>query len=166
MASDVLRSGGFVRPVRVTLPTLPTMLTCPTSPTILIVEDDEVLGQVLAKVLTRDEQIALHVRTADEALQFARSSRLRLVLIDAGLREGTPMELADAIQGTGGASVSLIWLATHRLENSALLSRGERLITKSIDLPELRRAVAAALLESPGADRRDEFSGPVVGCRS
>jgi DNA-binding response OmpR family regulator len=120
-------------------------------PTILIVEDDDVLGRVLAKVLTCDEQIAVHVRTASEALQLARLSRLRLILIDAGLRDGTPLELADAIQGAGGACVPLIWLATHRLDNSALLSRGERLITKSIDLPELRRTVAAALLELPTA---------------
>jgi DNA-binding response OmpR family regulator len=126
------------------------MLTRPT-PTILIVEDDDVLGQVLAKVLTYDEQIALHVRTASEALQVARLSRLRLILIDAGLRDGTPLELAAAIQGAGGGCVPLIWLATHWLDDSALLSRGERLITKSIDLPELRRTVAAALLESPAA---------------
>ena len=37
-------------------------------PTILIVEDDEVLGQVLAKVLTCEGQIAVHVRTAGDAL--------------------------------------------------------------------------------------------------
>ncbi len=115
--------------------------------TILIVEDDEVLGQVLARVLTCDGRIALHVRTVAEALQQMQAGRPQLVLVDAGLRDGKGLKLAETIRSTE-ARVPVILLTTHRLEKSDLPSRGERLVTKSIDLPELRRTIDAALRES------------------
>ncbi len=115
--------------------------------TILIVEDDEVLGQVLARVLTFDGRIALHVRTVAEALQQMQAGRPQLVLVDAGLRDGKGLKLAETIRSTE-ARVPVILLTTHRLEKSDLPSRGERLVTKSIDLPELRRTIDAALRES------------------
>jgi two-component system response regulator BaeR len=121
--------------------------------TILIVEDDEVLGQVLARVLSGPGRRAVHVRTAGEALQQVQEGRPRLVLIDAELREGTGLKLADTIR-RASARLSVIVLTTHRLEKAALPSRKERLVTKSIDLPELRRTIDAALSELPtvGAD--------------
>ncbi len=126
-------------------------------PTILIVEDDEVLGQVLARVLTCDGRIALHLRTAGEALQQVREGGPRLVLVDAGLRDGTGLKLADAIRALG-TRLPVILLTTHRLEKSDLPGRGERLVTKSIDLPELRRTIDAALLEYPAAHVEMEVS--------
>ena len=115
-------------------------------PTILIVEDDQVLGQVLAKVLTCEGQVAVHVRTAGDALSRVQANRPHLVVVDAGLRDGTALKLAEAIWAED-PSLPLIFLTTHHLEKSALPSRGARLITKSIDLPELRRTVETALLE-------------------
>jgi two-component system response regulator AtoC len=115
-------------------------------PTILIVEDDEVLGQVLAKVLTCEGRIALHVRTAGDALSRVQGIRPHLIVVDAGLRDGTALKLADAIRAED-PSLPVILLTTHHLEKSDLPSRGARLITKSIDLPELRRTVETALLE-------------------
>src|SRR5580704_11750041 len=63
----------------------PSMLT--TSPTtsqpttILIVEDDEILGQVLARVLSCAGRVARHVRTAGEAVELVRDGRPGLVLV-------------------------------------------------------------------------------------
>ena len=114
---------------------------------ILIVEDDEVLGQVLAQVLTCDGRIALHVRTVAEALEQMQAGRPQLVLVDAGLRDGRGLKLAESIRSTE-TGLPVILLTTHRLEKSDLPSRGERLVTKSIDLPELRRTIDAALRES------------------
>jgi CheY-like chemotaxis protein len=95
--------------------------------------------------------VALHVRTAREALEQVHEGSPRLVLVDAGLREGTGLKLADAIRAAA-APLPVIVLTTHRLEKSDLPSRGERLVTKSIDLPELRRTIDAALLEFPATD--------------
>jgi len=132
-------------PVSSTPATLPPRTILPR--TILIVEDDEVLGQVLARVLTCDGRIALHVRTVTEALEQMQAGRPQLVLVDAGLRDGKGLKLAETIRSTE-AGLPVILLTTHRLEKSDLPSRGERLVTKSIDLPELRRTIDAALRES------------------
>jgi DNA-binding response OmpR family regulator len=123
----------------------------PTPSTILIVEDDEVLGQVLGRVLTGEAQTARHVRTASEALQQIRESDARLVLIDAGLRDGTALQLAGTIRAER-AGLPIILLTTERPANSSIPRSREMLVTKSIDLPELRRTVHAALREGCSAD--------------
>jgi DNA-binding response OmpR family regulator len=133
------------------------MPTPATHPSILIVEDDEVLGQVLERVLTCEGRTALHVRTSGEALEQVREGGPRLVLVDAGLRDGTGLKLAEALRAAT-ACLPVILLATHRIEKSVRPGRGERLVTKSIDLPELRRTVDAALLESTAADVELEVS--------
>jgi DNA-binding response OmpR family regulator len=121
--------------------------------TILIVEDDEILGQVLARVLSCAGRVARHVRTAGEAVELVRDGRPGLVLVDAGLRDGTGLKLVDAIRETD-AHLPVIVLSTHHLERSELPSHTERLVTKSIDLPELRRTIDAVLLESSANEQR------------
>jgi DNA-binding response OmpR family regulator len=125
-------------------PTPPIPTTLPA--TILVVEDDEVLGQVLARVLSCTGRVARHVRTATEALERVREERPRLVLVDAGLRDGTGLKLVDAIR-KADSHLPVIVLSAHHLEKSELPGHAERLVTKSIDLPELRRTIDAALLE-------------------
>jgi DNA-binding NtrC family response regulator len=93
-------------------PSIPT-----TSPAaILVVEDDEVLGQVLARVLSCAGRVARHVRTATEALERVREERPRLVLVDAGLRDGTGLKLVDAIR-EADPHLPVIVLSAHHLEN-------------------------------------------------
>ena len=75
-----------------------------------------------------------------------QGGRPHLIVVDAGLRDGTALKLADAIRAED-PSLPVMLLTTHHLEKSDLPSRGARLITKSIDLPELRRTVETALLE-------------------
>jgi CheY-like chemotaxis protein len=127
------------------------MPTLPGPSTILIVEDDEVLGQVLARVLTCEGRIARHVCTAGEALEQVREGIPQLVLVDVELRDGTGLKLADAIRDSG-ARLPVILLMTHHVNKSDLPGRGEKLVTKSVDLPELRRTIDAALSESSGSD--------------
>jgi DNA-binding response OmpR family regulator len=141
------------------------MSTSETLPTILIVEDDEVLGEVLARVLTGHDRVALHVRTAGEALELVQKGCPRLVLVDAGLRDGTGLKLTESLKAIR-ARLPVIVLSTHRLEKSDLPGRGERLVTKSIDLPELRRTIDAALLESPATDLETTSSGHDDASRS
>jgi DNA-binding response OmpR family regulator len=117
------------------------------SPSILIVEDDEVLGQVLARVLSWAGRMAVHVPSVADALEHVHKGWPRLVVVDAGLRDGTGLKLADAIR-SAGARLPVIVLTTQRVGKTDRPRGGERLVTKSIDLPELRRTIAAALLES------------------
>jgi DNA-binding response OmpR family regulator len=75
------------------------------------------------------------------------------------LRDGTGLKLAEAIRQTG-ARLPVIVLAAHHLEKSDLCGPSERLVTKSIDLPELRRTVEAALRDSSvNEERLDQEPG-------
>jgi DNA-binding response OmpR family regulator len=114
--------------------------------TILVVEDDAVLGQVLARVLTRDGQIALHVPNTTQALHLLRRRKPRLVLLDASLRDGAALKLAVAIRAAC-AWIPIILLTTYPFNRSDFPNWLDRLVTKSIDLPELRRTVEAALVD-------------------
>jgi CheY-like chemotaxis protein len=114
--------------------------------TILVVEDDAVLGQVLARVLTRDGQTALHAPDASQALHLLTQRKPRLVLLDACLRDGTAMKLAEAIRAAC-AWIPIILLTAYPLNRSAFPTWFDGVVTKSINLPELRRTVEAALVD-------------------
>jgi CheY-like chemotaxis protein len=114
--------------------------------TILVVEDDAVLGQVLARVLTRDGQIALHVPNTTQALHLLTQRRPRLVIIDACLRDGTALKLAEAIRAAC-PRIPIILLTADPPNRLAFPAWLDRHVTKSIDLPELRRTVQAALVD-------------------
>jgi len=114
--------------------------------TILVVEDDAVLGQVLARVLTRDGQTALHAPDASQALHLLTRRWPRLVLLDACLRDGTAMKLAEAIRAAC-ACIPIILLTTYPLNRSAFPTWFDGVVNKSINLPELRRTVEAALAD-------------------
>jgi DNA-binding response OmpR family regulator len=133
-------------------------------PTTLIVEDDEVLGQVLAWVLTCEGRVVVHVSSSGKAFEQLRENCPRLVLVDATLRDGAGLKLRDAIRAAG-LCLPVILLTTHRLEKSAHPTQGARLVSKSIDLPELRRMVNGALLECPTAGSDLELSSRGAPCR-
>jgi DNA-binding response OmpR family regulator len=114
--------------------------------TILIVEDDAVLGQVLARVLTRERQTALHVPNMSQALRLVKSRWPRLVLLDTGLRDGTALKVAESIRALC-AGLPFIFLTAYPRHKSAFPDWVDRLVTKSIDLPDLRRTVDAVLAE-------------------
>jgi DNA-binding response OmpR family regulator len=113
---------------------------------IMVVEDDAVLGQVLARVLTRPWQTAVHVPDTCEALRLVRIRWPRVVLLDLNLRDGTALRLAEAMRAVW-AGLPLIFLTGYLPHKSALPNWVDRLVTKSISLPELRRAVAAVLAQ-------------------
>jgi|SRR5579863_2867578 len=121
------------------------MQTRSESTSILVVEDDAILGQVLARVLTRDGQIALHVPSASAALQFVSKQWRRLVLLEAGLRDGTAFSLAGAIREVC-AWIPIVLLTAYRLQRSALPSWLDHQVTKSTDLRDLRRTIETALV--------------------
>jgi DNA-binding response OmpR family regulator len=113
---------------------------------ILIVEDDLALGQVLARVLTCEGRRALHVRDSRQAMRLLEQHSPRLVLLDTCLRDGTALKLFEAIC-TNYPALPIILLMAHRLDQPGFPSRVRHVVTKSIDLPELRRTVEAALCE-------------------
>lgn len=118
----------------------------PEPATILIVEDDAILGQVLARVLTGERQTALHVSSASHALRMVESRWPRLVLVDTGLRDGTATTLASVVRAFS-PSVSLILLMADPNDRSGFSVGADCLLTKSTTLHDLRKAIDALLAE-------------------
>jgi DNA-binding NtrC family response regulator len=122
--------------------------------TILIVEDDATLGQVLSRVLTCERQTALHVSSADEALRLVEERWPRLVLVDTGLREGRALALASAIRALS-PSLPLILLSTDPIGRLDVSAGVVHLMTKSINLPDLRKAIDKVLAEARTKSQSD-----------
>jgi cobalt-zinc-cadmium efflux system membrane fusion protein len=122
--------------------------------TILIVAGDAVLGQVLKRALTHEGLTILHAANAATALGLAERHVPRLVLLDCCMREGDARELADELHARL-ADLPVILMTDDPLsvnresgqEDPSRVSRFARVITKSVDLHDLRQAVDATLYD-------------------
>ncbi|HMC89033.1 MAG TPA: response regulator [Gemmataceae bacterium] len=117
------------------------------SETILVVDDDEVLGQILSRVLAQQGFTVRRAITAAQALQVATQWPPRLALLDLCLPDGDGVELARQLQAANGDLVLLLMTAypLRLRDDSAGAALFERVLTKPLNLQELRQAVAAAL---------------------
>jgi two-component system KDP operon response regulator KdpE len=117
-----------------------------TSATILVVEDDPVLCEVLCRIFSRDGYAVGQALNASQALELVAQRSPQLVLLDVGLREGTGFQLAETLRAHP-SGLQVVLLSNHRLESSVLRGWSARKLTKSVDLPDLRAAVSAALAD-------------------
>lgn len=113
--------------------------------TLLVVEDDPVLSQVLGQTLAKDGYIIRRAATAAEAEREVAAYSPRLVLLDTCLREGTGPRLAETIRAEhAGLPVILLTAASHPASEFPGWNAGQ-VLSKSTDLSSLRETVAAAL---------------------
>jgi DNA-binding response OmpR family regulator len=117
---------------------------------ILIVDDDDVLGQILSRVLAQQGFTVRRAITAAQALQVATQWSLRLALLDLCLPDGDGMELARQLQAANGDLVLLLMTAYPlRLRDDPTgAALFERVLTKPLNLQELRQVVASAVGQS------------------
>src|SRR4051812_8389075 len=111
--------------------------------TILLVDDDEVLRQVLRRVLTRDGYTVLEAGSVAEALARAREQRPALGLIDLRLPDGDGVEIAQQLAKEGIAfPLILVTAFPLRLRDQPELGRSfQQVLTKPLNLDELRQAI-------------------------
>jgi cobalt-zinc-cadmium efflux system membrane fusion protein len=122
------------------------------APSILLVDDDEVLSQVLRRVLSRQGYEVREASNVSQALQLAREQRPRLGLLDLCLPDGDGTDLARQLKAEAG-NFPLILMTAYplRLREQPQLSEGfTRVLTKPLNLQELRQAIDAALTTPPG----------------
>jgi cobalt-zinc-cadmium efflux system membrane fusion protein len=122
------------------------------APTILVVEDDPVLCEVLCRILCRDGYCVRRALGASQALELIDERSPQLVMLDSCLREGTSLQLAQAIHRRDDRlPVILLTNSGFKNEDFPRWTAG-RFLNKSLGLADLRWAVAAALNEakSPG----------------
>ena len=115
--------------------------------TILLVDDDEVLRQVLRRVLTRDGYTVLEAGTVAQALECARAQKPALGLIDLQLPDGDGVELAQKLrEQVGRFPLLLVTAYPLRMRDQPELGRSfAHVLTKPLDLEELRQAIASSL---------------------
>jgi cobalt-zinc-cadmium efflux system membrane fusion protein len=113
--------------------------------TILLVDRDEVLGQVLGRVL-KGRRI-IQARNATDGLRLAETETPQLALVNSSLPDGDGIDLAKKLRACR-ARLSVILLAAQPLpprENPELADLFAAVLVKPMDLDDLRRSVDAAL---------------------
>jgi DNA-binding NtrC family response regulator len=127
--------------------------------TILVVEDDATLGEVLARVLTRPGRCAVSVSNTSLALRLVEHEWPQLVLLDMCRRDGAAVALAAAIR-TSSPNLPLIGLAAFPQQKGSFPVSISRFVTKSINLSELRQTVEAELSKGDASRKLQRFEFP------
>src|SRR5205823_2068934 len=115
--------------------------------TILVVDDDEVVGRILSRVLTQQGHSVRQAQTAGQALASAREYPPRLALLDLCLPHGDGIELARLLRQQH-PDLILILMTAYPLrlrEHPELTGLFSRLLIKPLDLAELRQAFESSL---------------------
>src|SRR5258708_24957894 len=118
------------------------------NPTILVVDDDEVLGQVLARVLGREGRTVVRARNAAQALQLADQQPPQLALVDLCLPDIDGVELAKSLRSRH-ADVPLILMTAYPLrlrDHPEKADHFTRILTKPLNVQDLRQPLATALV--------------------
>src|SRR5258708_7352994 len=121
--------------------------------TILLVDDDETLSRVLRRVLTQQGHTVVEAGNVARALEVARETPPQLGLLDLRLPDGDGVELANKLQ-ENGARFPLILMTAYPLrlrDQPELAHQFFRVLTKPLNLQELRQAIDAALERAPTA---------------
>lgn len=115
--------------------------------TILLVDDDETLSRVLQRVLTQQGYTVVEAGDVAQALQLARQHEPQLGLLDLKLSDGDGVELARRLKEAGG-DFPVILMTAYPLrlrDQPALAQQFVRVLTKPLNLQELRQAIEGAL---------------------
>jgi cobalt-zinc-cadmium efflux system membrane fusion protein len=127
------------------------MPSAPNPAPILLVDDDEVLRHVLTRVLAPEGHPILAAADVGEALRLAEEQPPGLGLIDLCLTDGDGVELARKLHARH-AGLPLILMTAYPLrlrEYPELKDEFRQVLTKPLNLQELRQTVSAALREEP-----------------
>jgi cobalt-zinc-cadmium efflux system membrane fusion protein len=121
--------------------------------TILLVDDDPVLSQVLRRVLTQQGYTVVEAGSVADALERARQHRPQLGLIDLGLPDGDGVELARRlVQEVGALPLILMTASPLRLRDEPELTQGfAHVLTKPFNYEDLRQVLKRALRSAQAA---------------
>lgn len=119
---------------------------------ILLVEDDEALGQGIELSFGGQDYDFCRCRSLALARQMLQKERFDLLLLDLGLPDGSGLSLCRELRGRGDATPVLFLTANDAeySEVAALEAGGDDYVTKPFSLAVLRARVAAALRRSGG----------------
>ncbi|MEX2283771.1 MAG: response regulator [Gemmatimonadota bacterium] len=134
--------------------------------TILVVEDDEPIGQVIGLTLAGPNRTVLVVESAAEAERELASREVSLLMLDLSLPDGDGRDLLIQVRGTDNSRHIPIVVATayaDRTTHAECFALGaDSVLTKPID-PMVLESVVAAKLEAAANARRDRGEDALTG---
>jgi cobalt-zinc-cadmium efflux system membrane fusion protein len=119
--------------------------------TILLVDDDAVLSELLRRALTRQGYHVIEASSVADGLRLAREQRPGLALVDLCLPDGDGVQLARGL-AHDGQQMPLILMTAYplRLRDQPELAEGfARILTKPLNLEEVRHTIEETLGASP-----------------
>ncbi len=117
---------------------------------VLVVEDEPSIRELLCDAFEQEGLEVVAASEGEQAIRIAKDRRPALVVLDMGLPLLDGAEVADAIRDAYGDSVPFVVVtASRRIEDAAARIGAARYFTKPFDVPELVRAVRAALETPP-----------------
>ncbi len=112
---------------------------------VLIVDDDEVLGRVLSRVLAQQGHTVYQASNTAEAREMADRYDPEVALVDLCLPDGNGTELGRELRSRHPGMVQILMTAypLRMSEHPELHQEFNRVFTKPLDLKEVRGAVAS-----------------------
>jgi DNA-binding NtrC family response regulator len=136
-------------------------------PTLLVVDDDEVLGQILVRLLQRQGYRVALAASASQAIRLAAEMQPNLALVDLCLPDGSGVQLGKELRREY-PELQLILMTAFPVElreHQEWREWFERMLTKPLDLTDLRAAIAECLYHRArfGQTNPMHERGPLAG---
>jgi DNA-binding response OmpR family regulator len=132
--------------------------------TVLLVEDEPSVGELVRGYLTKDGYRVIWVRSGEEALAELERHPVRLVLLDIGLPGQDGFDVCRAMRARSQVPILMVTARDEEPDRIVGLEVGaDDYITKPFSPRELVARMKAVLRRSEPQERRDVFSlGDVV----
>ena len=124
--------------------------------TILLIEDDQMIGESIVTALEYEGYPCLWANSGDQAVRLLQAQRHELILLDLGLPQKDGIELLRSLRARRDTTPVLVITARDNVEQRVLgLNSGaDDYLGKPFDLDELLARIRALLRRSGGQRRR------------
>lgn len=131
--------------------------------TILVVEDETEIRELITRYLERDGYRVLTAKTGDEALDKARSSAIDLVVLDIMIPRPDGLDVTRIIRSTSALPILIVSARGEEADRVAGLELGaDDYLTKPLPPRELLARVKALLRRSKMPSYESKQAGPLV----
>jgi two-component system response regulator QseB len=130
----------------------------------LLVEDDEVLGDGLKAILTQNYHTVEWVRDAESALPVLATSHVDLIILDLNLPGRTGLEMLESLREEGHSTPVLVVTARTQVSDRILALDGgaDDYLVKPFDVDELLARIRALHRRSQGVSLPLLVNGDLV----
>jgi DNA-binding response OmpR family regulator len=131
-------------------------LTAPTGGTVLLVEDEPSVGELVRSYLRREAYTVLWVRSGEEALAEVERHPVRIVVLDVGLPGQDGFDVCRTIRTRSDVPIIMLTARDEELDRIVGLEVGaDDYLTKPFSPRELVARIKAILRRAEPQDRRE-----------